>query len=651
MRCAPERPVGSRTTAATPWHRRLLAVLVSATMLLFGAPAAAASAQPDQPGPYRLEPTRFGSERHQLIQMFRIRHPDVSQDRNVAAFFYEDAAATWAVVVASIGRFRNNATSTPIVTLRRAPDANAWEVVEEEEWTVAERPDLRGSHAEKIAYLYLREAQVAQLVDRGISEDIPCQSGANMCRRNLANRTWFTSITSMHYLYENDEQGQAQRAKDFKDWNEHGKGLGPFMRLFDPLGEVPVQGPAATLNGAAGTDPGGIDFTTVELRYLADPAPGSGQGIRFAFHAEEDTGGDRDEDGDQLATIRASDAFFVWLSLPRSTFWVNLHPLEPDRIVDPKLGTTDVGRILLEADLQMKRTVGELIHPDTAIGAQFWDSVDSSNSCLSFRQWIVPAPATIREDHGELYILDAPLAVKMESEYVAPVPEATVTADACGPSDSDAAAHEEELFRGPVLPELERAINLAPEYAELRQVYLSRVAAEWYRQRSLDTETTFEPLIDSGNVSLWPAIQDWSPREVFDEYVESFTNGEFRVEREVRQGDTIYTYLYVYGGVDFAAVPYGGVDAAQFQEDWPGLPDSVSQSFSEVTTDPNGKIWSGAVSHPTIPDDWAADAESTSPARRMAILIVVAGGVIVLGMVVAIVFAIRSGRPRHPAAG
>jgi hypothetical protein len=100
---------------------------------------------------------------------------------------------------------------------------------------------------------------------------------------------------------------------------------------------------------------GGIDFSSLELRYLADANEGAGSGLRYAFRAQSGAGpGDRDA-GLQAAR-EASDAFFVWLALPPRRLWVNLGPNEPDRIIDADLGRTDAGRILLEADLALKKT-------------------------------------------------------------------------------------------------------------------------------------------------------------------------------------------------------------------------------------------------------------------------------------------------------
>lgn len=59
-----------------------------------------------------------------------------------------------------------------------------------------------------------------------------------------------------------------------------------------------------------------------------------------------------------------SDAFFVWLLHPPESFWVNLSPTEEDRVIEHSLGRTDVGKVMLEADLLLKKTAARLLHPD-----------------------------------------------------------------------------------------------------------------------------------------------------------------------------------------------------------------------------------------------------------------------------------------------
>ncbi|WP_327098935.1 hypothetical protein OIE68_09170 [Nocardia vinacea] len=91
---------------------------------------------------------------------------------------------------------------------------------------------------------------------------------------------------------------------------------------------------------------GGVDFSTLELRYMSDTHQSGGPGIQYAFSANP-VAGDHPSYGGRKAALLASDAFFVWFEPPTAVFTANLKPDEPDRIVDDKFGRTDVGRLLL----------------------------------------------------------------------------------------------------------------------------------------------------------------------------------------------------------------------------------------------------------------------------------------------------------------
>ena len=57
--------------------------------------------------------------------------------------------------------------------------------------------------------------------------------------------------------------------------------------------------------------------------------------------------------------------FLVGVTLPDSMFWVNLRPDSEDQIIDQYLEKTDVGRIMLEADLQLKKDTASMTSPAT----------------------------------------------------------------------------------------------------------------------------------------------------------------------------------------------------------------------------------------------------------------------------------------------
>jgi uncharacterized repeat protein (TIGR01451 family) len=337
--------------------------------------------------------------------------------------------------------------------------------------------------------------------------------------------------------------------------------------------------------------PGGIDFTSLELRYVSDTRKG---GLRYSLRGRPSAGA-----GDPAVALnsagQASDAFFAWLTLPPQSFWVNLNPSEPNRIVDPALARSDAGRVLLEADLQLKRDVVDLMNPDTAIGDRFWDELEAiygnrkQYACMSSRVWIVPEPATVRETGDELYILDAPLTVKVQSMLINNPDTGT---PGCPREAPAVEARKEDLVRRVILPSVIKTVNSAPSYAALRRVYFSRVAAEWFRQRNAGKRTAVSPFVDSGKIDRWATRTPWDPKEVFGRYLDSLRHGEWTTKRQVEVGGQVYERTLIYGGVDFSQTPKRPVSRTEFKTRWPKVAERVRRSQNGPSGD-GSEIWLG----------------------------------------------------------
>jgi hypothetical protein len=191
-----------------------------------------------------------------------------------------------------------------------------------------------------------------------------------------------------------------------------------------------------------------------------------------------------------------------------------------------------------------------------------------------------------------------------------------------------------------ILPRVEQAVNQAPEYASLRRVYLSRVAAEWYRKRAAS------PLAGSADVSSLESVQPWNPKDVFDQYVRSYTNGEFTVTHQSQQGNEILTQTYVYGGVDFTTVPVRLVSNAAFKSAWAGLPERAARSVDRPTADPqHGVVWMGGTAavatHTPGPLDRLS--QTLAPLSRFALPLVIG----LLALVAALAGALLTGKGRR----
>ncbi|WP_344245208.1 hypothetical protein, partial [Isoptericola hypogeus] len=329
--------------------------------------------------------------------------------------------------------------------------------------------------------------------------------------------------------------------------------------------------------------PGGIDWTSLELHYVSE-TPQSGD-FQYAFSAGElaDDGEAEPSFGGEAALNLSSDALFTWLALDPSQFWVNLNPDTPDTVIDEEFATTDAGRVLLEADLELKRAHTDLMRPESETGAEFWESLERTEDgvpCFdSYRIWIEPHAATVRVDGDQLYILDAPLRVQHERmDIQSPRPG--------GPGCTAPEAILErnfEVMQEVLEPELEEEVNTAPEFADLRRVYTARVAAQWLRERDARRPGAFHDIIRAGDVSDWPARTEWDPQPIFDEYVEDFQTVQFRYEWENEQGEF---WIEVGGGVDFARSPRDPVSTERFEREHPALPRTVRSSAHEAVSTP-----------------------------------------------------------------
>lgn len=621
------------------------------------------------------------------IQLYRKNHyPEVTNGRNVAVVLFEKDGVQMAVAVASFSRLTPPAKPQIDFDVFQDGAMLRTETFDSDgyggdahESLGLPKGDARKFHSEPLLASWTLLRGVNDLVTVGESERQFCVTPGIQCwyeiRGGGSKPPLFPKLHAFYYNWKIHNAAEVEDGsagpeatveqdnalarettkkinKTINAWRADGAKIGPLPEsdlsavISDATAAEPNEGSLVdTLNGRAPPpgDTGGIDLSTVELRYLADPGPD--KGMRYSVRGTTAPETINREAG-QANLTQASDAFFVWLSLSTDKFWVNLNPAEPDRIIDPALAATDAGRIMLRADLELKKSVGRFIHPDTALGAEFWKSLRAGPGqqvCLSFRQWIVPAPATVHSDDDSIHILDAPLEVKLESEYRRDHGQGD---PACESTGQDVLDYNERVYRRLILPQVQKAVDSAPEYADLRRVHLSRVAAAWYRELSSRRVTTYAGYINRGDALAWPAREPWSPRRVFDDYVASYTNGEFNVSQQEEAGNYILTHTYVYGGVDFSQVPYNEVDDAAFREHWPDVAAAVAGSADRRTLEGPSHAWLGVRGTPQAQEVLAALPEEPA-LGKWAWLGIVVGGLLVLlllsGVVAVVLQTLRKG--------
>ncbi|HQJ15355.1 MAG TPA: PEP-utilizing enzyme [Candidatus Omnitrophota bacterium] len=244
--------------------------------------------------------------------------------------------------------------------------------------------------------------------------------------------------------------------------------------------------------------------------------------------------------------------FQIGLNLPNSMFWVNLRPDDPAHIIDPYLEKTDLGRVLLEADLQLKKDMAARTSPDTKEGKAYWNRLYAKaeelfgQSDLEIptvtRPWIVPGEIIMAQSQDSAYVYKATLRVMLEQDYLKDAPQ-------FNPNDArfkELNEYSSRIIREEILPKLTRQVNSARRYAGLRQAYYSLILAQWYKQK---TPKPAVATIDSRNLDGLTSKQQWSKQAYYQAYKKSFEQGEYNKEETVPGPGGLTIRRYFSGGI------------------------------------------------------------------------------------------------------
>lgn len=282
--------------------------------------------------------------------------------------------------------------------------------------------------------------------------------------------------------------------------------------------------------------------------------------------------------------------FLVGLTLPNDIFWVNLRPDSPDQIIDDKLAQTDIGKIMLETDLQLKKDTALFTSPNTPEGKEYWDKLYKKageiygNENITIptltRPWIVPGEIIVRETAAGVqaykgagaqvepsaYIYKATLKVMLEQDRLMNTPNALNSSMDYSFKDVRSKALNEyssQLIRELLIPKLTKEINSSKRYAAIRQVYYSLILAQWFKARQLSAVNSQLPansnqiagLINSNRLTNLTSKTTWSKITYFNAYKKSFAEGEYNIQEPhyTPTGQAIRSY--VSGGMAMAVSP------------------------------------------------------------------------------------------------
>lgn len=268
--------------------------------------------------------------------------------------------------------------------------------------------------------------------------------------------------------------------------------------------------------------------------------------------------------------------FFVGISLPNDSFWVNLRPDAADNIIDSYLAQTDLGKVLLEADLQLKKDTANFTSPQTPEGKDYWKKLyQKANELFGgenitiptlTRPWIVPGEIIIRETQKNAYVYKATLKVMLEQDYL----KESATYNFKDERLKQLNEYASELIRKTIIPKLTQEVNTAKRYAPLRQVYYSLILAQWFKQKFSGKSGLYSQLINQKNLNGLISKEAWSKDTYFQAYQKSFKEGEYNIKEPVSAlgGKTVRNYMsggISIGGESIAeAVRSGGKIAGSF---------------------------------------------------------------------------------------
>ncbi len=328
------------------------------------------------------------------------------------------------------------------------------------------------------------------------------------------------------------------------------------------------------------------------LRYLSINPANPHNYFNFLLDVGQDTdNGTRNTHNAQRTTKLNQEAkklinyFFLGLTLKEESFWVNLKPTEADRLTSTTLAKTDMGKVLLEQDLLLKKETSLLLHPNHPQGKLFWQALYQQigkekakklKITTSNRVWILPDQTKLLETEDGALITKATMKVLLESEYFDIREASCVKREAQTKYASRDTLHasrdtqyasrntnteiqniSEQLMKQFILPALQEEVNSSAKFAPLRQIYYSLILAQYYRQKypvktnsSLQEPTfnktaPYHKFINQDYTKNLESKFPWSKDALYQEYLKSYQSGEYNVQAKLEG----LKRMYVSGGI------------------------------------------------------------------------------------------------------
>ncbi|MBF0594070.1 MAG: glycogen/starch synthase, partial [Candidatus Omnitrophica bacterium] len=231
--------------------------------------------------------------------------------------------------------------------------------------------------------------------------------------------------------------------------------------------------------------------------------------------------------------------FLASLTVAQKDLWVNLSPVEHDRIIPDALIKTELGRDLLAQDYMLKQVAASLIYPENGLGKMFWKKVyDEAYQKFGVTEipvdvfnkvWIVPQTASVYEKGNAAYVVNAHLKVMLEADYIAKGLKGDTAQSASESKPVDDLT--KQVLRQVIVPAIEKEVNEGRNFAKVRQIVYSMVLAQWY-QDVLKESVLNKAYAGKGKVAGIDLSDPKNKEIIYQQYMAAYKKGVFNYIKE-----------------------------------------------------------------------------------------------------------------------
>ncbi|MCP4652550.1 MAG: hypothetical protein GY858_04105 [Candidatus Omnitrophica bacterium] len=286
----------------------------------------------------------------------------------------------------------------------------------------------------------------------------------------------------------------------------------------------------------------------------------------FKFNFILDEGDTALSDGELKKEVeKIARQFLAAITVPEEDLWVNLSPLEKDRIISDELSVTDIGRDLLGEDYVLKQLTSSLTYPESPLGKEYWKKIYTRTQEMygttdvpinTFNKvWITPKHAVIYENAQGAYIGESHLKVMLEQDYLAQE-QNIAGAQRDVPSEKQINNISAQITKEVILPVIENEVNYGKSFSHLRQIYHSVLLASWFKKKLKQTILN-DIYVDKKKIAGVDTSDPQIKEKVYNQYLEAYKKGvynyirrdsDFTTKRKVNR-------RYYSGGTDLVVGP------------------------------------------------------------------------------------------------